>query len=157
MHKRYKNLLPLTSWASIHYACQSIIFFIQFHNTTLQCNIVSHMSHWLMLSMWGKIMIPMYRLWLRSLYGLYGPRCLLSPKRLLNLITHSLSLAEHMHKMIPISLAVDKLSFNSLWVSINNPLYPLHKWIYKRHKLVHSGLDLTLDTTWWSVPVAGAS
>ena len=38
------------------------------------------------LSMWGKIMIPMYRLWLHSLYG---PHCLLSPKRLLNLITHS--------------------------------------------------------------------
>ena len=43
------------------------------------------------LSMWGKIMIPMYRLWLHSLYGLYEPRCLLSPERLLNLITHSLT------------------------------------------------------------------
>ena len=42
--------------------------------------------------MWGMIMIPMYRLWLHGLYGLYGPRCPLSPKRLLNLITHSLSL-----------------------------------------------------------------
>ena len=36
----------------------------------------------------GKIMIPMYRLWLHSLYGLYGPRFPLSLKRLLNLITH---------------------------------------------------------------------
>ena len=42
------------------------------------------------LSMWGKIMIPMYRLWLHGLYGLYGPRCPLSPERPLNLITHSL-------------------------------------------------------------------
>ena len=32
-----------------------------------------------------------YRLWLHSLYGLYGPQCLLSPKRLLNLITHWLT------------------------------------------------------------------
>ena len=39
--------------------------------------------------MWGKIMIPMYRLWLDDLYGLYGPRCPLSPERPLNLITHS--------------------------------------------------------------------
>ena len=37
-------------------------------------------------------MIPMYRLWLHSLYGLHGPRWPLSPKRLLNLITHSLLL-----------------------------------------------------------------
>ena len=42
--------------------------------------------------MWGKIMIPMYRLWLHGLYGLYGPRCPMSPERLLNLITHSLDL-----------------------------------------------------------------
>ena len=40
--------------------------------------------------MWWKIMIPIYRLWLHSLYGLYGPQCLLSPKRPLHLITHSL-------------------------------------------------------------------
>ena len=37
--------------------------------------------------MWGKIIIPMYRLWLHSLYGLYGPWCPLSPKRLINLIS----------------------------------------------------------------------
>ena len=36
------------------------------------------------LSMWGKIMIPMYRLWLQGLYGLYGPRCPLSPETPLN-------------------------------------------------------------------------
>ena len=29
-------------------------------------------------------------IWLHSLYGLYGPRCLPSPERPLNLITHSL-------------------------------------------------------------------
>ena len=42
-------------------------------------------------SMWGKIMIPMYRLWLHGLYGLYGPRNPLSPERPLNLITQSLT------------------------------------------------------------------
>ena len=43
--------------------------------------------------MWGKIIIPMYRLWLlvHGLYGLYGPRCPLSSKRLINLISLSLS------------------------------------------------------------------
>ena len=39
--------------------------------------------------MWGKIIIPMYRLWLHGLYGLYGPWCLLSSKRLINLISLS--------------------------------------------------------------------
>ena len=33
------------------------------------------------MSIWRKIIIPMYRLWLHSLYGLYGPRCPLSPKK----------------------------------------------------------------------------
>ena len=37
--------------------------------------------------------IPMYRLWLNSLYGLYGPRCPLSSKRPMNLISLSLSLS----------------------------------------------------------------
>ena len=41
--------------------------------------------------MWGKIIIPMYRLWLNGLYGLYGPRCPLSSKRPINLISLSLS------------------------------------------------------------------
>ena len=36
--------------------------------------------------MWGKIIIPIYRLWLHGLYGLYGPRCPLSSKRPINLI-----------------------------------------------------------------------
>ena len=41
--------------------------------------------------MWGKIIIPMYRLWLQDLCGLYGPQCPLSPKRSINLISLSLS------------------------------------------------------------------
>ena len=44
--------------------------------------------------MWGKIIIPMYRLWLNGLYGLYGPRYPLSSKRPINLISLSLSLWE---------------------------------------------------------------
>ena len=43
--------------------------------------------------MWGKIIIPMYRLWLNGLYGLYGPRCPLFSKRPINLISLSLSLS----------------------------------------------------------------
>ena len=39
--------------------------------------------------MWGKQMIPIYRLWLHSLYGLYGPCHPLSPERLKNVIIHS--------------------------------------------------------------------
>ena len=42
------------------------------------------------LSMWGKIIIPMYRLWLNSLYGLYEPWCPLSSKRPINFISLSL-------------------------------------------------------------------
>ena len=41
--------------------------------------------------MWGKIIIPIYRLWLNGLYGLYGPRCPLFSKRPINLISLSLS------------------------------------------------------------------
>ena len=41
--------------------------------------------------MWGKIIIPVYRLWLNGLYGLYGPRCPLSSKRPINLIFLSLT------------------------------------------------------------------
>ena len=35
--------------------------------------------------MWGKLMIPMYRLWLQDLCGLHGPQWPLSPKRPLKL------------------------------------------------------------------------
>ena len=35
------------------------------------------------------MMIPMYKLWLHGLYGLFGPHCLVSPERPLNLIIHS--------------------------------------------------------------------
>ena len=37
------------------------------------------------LSKWGEILIPMYRLWLYGLYGLHRPSCPLSWKRPLNL------------------------------------------------------------------------
>ena len=47
--------------------------------------------------MWEKIIIPMYRLWLHSLYGLYGPQCPLSPKRPINLISLSLSVVRGIH------------------------------------------------------------
>ena len=57
--------------------------------------------------MWGKIIIPMYRLWLNGLYGLYGPRCPLFSKRPINLISLSLSLPSG--KMTP-------LYWNGAWI-----------------------------------------
>ena len=42
--------------------------------------------------MWGKIIIPMYRLWLNGSYGLYGPWCPLFSKRPINLISIYLSI-----------------------------------------------------------------
>ena len=43
------------------------------------------------LSMWGKMIIPMYGLWLHGLYGLHGPHCPMSPKGCqIWSITHSL-------------------------------------------------------------------
>ena len=62
------------------------------HSTNISSNDVSYKwltdqtSMWpvdCLLFMWGKIMIPMYRLWLHNLYGLYGPRCPQSLERLL--------------------------------------------------------------------------
>ena len=53
-----------------------------------------------MLTMWEKIMIPMYRLWLQGVYGLCGPCCPLSPERPFNLITHSVA----PHRITPFSV-----------------------------------------------------
>ena len=52
------------------------------------------------ISMWGEIMVPMYRLWLHGLCGLYGPRCPLSPERPLNLITHSLCIFNNTYRIL---------------------------------------------------------
>ena len=52
--------------------------------------LLNHNLYCFVLSMWGKIMIPMYKLWLQGLYRLHGPGCLLPQKGPLNLITHSL-------------------------------------------------------------------
>ena len=59
--------------------------------------------------MWGKIIIPMYRLWLHSLYGLYGPRCPLSQKRPINLISLSLCIITDFVAVMLIG------GINSLW------------------------------------------
>ena len=58
--------------------------------------------------MWGKIIIPMYRLWLNGLYGLYGPRCPLFSKRPINLI--SLSLYSLIHSQMHVSLHYGKIT-----------------------------------------------
>ena len=75
--------------------------------------------------MWGKIIIPMYRLWLNGLYGLYGPRCPLSSKRLINWISLSLSL----------SLSI------SLSISLEFPTPETRRWFLDMcevYKYVHS-------------------
>ena len=67
--------------------------------------------------MWGKIIIPMYRLWLNGLYGLYGPRCPLFSKRPINLISLSLSVSllgiEQSDTMSPQALMI-----RSLWLNL---------------------------------------
>ena len=44
--------------------------------------------------MWGKIMIPMYWLWLHGLYGLHGPWCPLS-KKAVNSLWPSDAMCQH--------------------------------------------------------------
>ena len=66
--------------------------------------------------MWGKIIIPMYRLWLNGLYGLYGPRCPLFSKRPINLISLSLSLSPSLSPSLPLSL--------STWTRAAHPWHP---------------------------------
>ena len=67
-------------------------------------------------------MIPVYRLWLHSLYR---PRCLLSPERLLNLITHSLTKCDtKQHKK------VRKIAFTiKNEIEVEGLSRPKSKWI----------------------------
>ena len=86
--------------------------------------------------MWGKIIIPMYRLWLCSLYGLYGLWRPLSPKMLLNLITHTLI---HLYPpwytgiIVGMGLANDRQHYNVMLSLISwahtqkDPWYVAHK------------------------------
>ena len=71
--------------------------------------------------MWGKIIIPMYRLWLNGLYGLYGPRCPPSSKRPINLISLSLSLLGHG------AWQIDQPSNGSMWNSYS--FQPVGQWM----------------------------
>ena len=60
-------------------------------------------------------MIPMYRLWLHGLCGLYGPCCRLSPEKLLNLINHSLTHSPWwLHQMETFSTLLAICAGNSL-------------------------------------------
>ena len=71
--------------------------------------------------MWGKIIIPMYRLWLHGIYGLYGPGCPLSPKRPINLIS--------------LSLAPLDVQQHSHW-----PVWPLEKFLLGTYIFANAGL-----------------
>ena len=44
--------------------------------------------------MGGKIMIPMYILWLHGLYGLYGPRCPLTAVKFNHSLTRKYTIKE---------------------------------------------------------------
>ena len=75
--------------------------------------------------MWGKIIIPMYRLWLSGLYGLYGLRCPLSSKRPINLISLSLSLSLDGYGTKPkltLCSRIRKLSSKNTGIFRYNPL-----------------------------------
>ena len=89
-------MLGLVKWLLIHYVNWSRLFLQWFVNLMGALTFLLFIFHIFfldcVLSMWGKIMFAMYRLWLHGLYGLYGLRCPLSPERLLNLITPSLIL-----------------------------------------------------------------
>ena len=79
--------------------------------------------------MWGKIIIPMYRLWLHGLYGLYGPRCPLSPKRPINLISLSLAIFSDIYRnvssyMSMIARPVKLSNFNTLIPRQNGRHFP---------------------------------
>ena len=74
-----KVLQTLYEWHVFNRICLLLMMF----------HILLQMLHCVtVLSMWVNIIVPMYRLWLHSLYGLYGPHHPLSPERPLNLITH---------------------------------------------------------------------
>ena len=118
------------------------------------------------LSMWGKVMIPMYRLkvmipmyrlWLHGLHGLYGPRRLLSPERPLNLLTHSLTDPEKSNSLwktlwfIPDYHIDNKSALNQVmeWCYQTTSHYPGHCW--QRFMMSHVDIDL------WGPQQAGPS
>ena len=80
--------------------------------------------------MWGKIIIPMYRLWLNGLYGLYGPRCPLSAKRPINLISLSFT-----HGALLLTCPKHALTLMPSWINYhiqytmsNKVTYPLENF-----------------------------
>ena len=86
-------------------------------------------------NMWGKIIIPMYRLWLNGLYGLYGPRCPLFSKRPINLISLSLSLSgdpiwwhrsgSALAQLMACCLTEPRHYLNQCWLVIIGGLWPI--------------------------------
>ena len=68
-----------------------------------------------MLSMWGNIMIPMYRLRLHGLYGLYGPRCLTGTN-----FQHWLQSNNTLYEMCSISFTFGGYvpGTNSIWMAM---------------------------------------
>ena len=80
----------------------------------------------------------MYRLWLPGLYGLYGPRCPLSPKRRINLISLSLSIVQNgnVHSKINHDDVIKWKHFLCNWPSVRGihrpPVNSPHKGQWRR-------------------------
>ena len=74
--------------------------------------------------MWGKIIIPKYRLWLHGLYGLYGPWCPLSPKRPINLTSLSLGTGY--------LLVLATMHLMTLTLDFQGQIF---KWLYLRNRV----------------------
>ena len=109
--------------------------------------------------MWGKIIIPMYRLRLNGLYGLYGPRCPLFSKRPINLISLSLSLGAYTKRSLNLKFLYHIKKFvwkNTMFgvcynVNYANPVYGVAtichqvRWLRWGHpSLFHTATSLLI-------------
>ena len=94
----------------------------------------------------------MYRLWLNGLYGLYGPRCPLSSKRPINLISLSLTLS---HVLVLIKQTI----VSRPWFIIKMSCYQCRKSHCGDKKVVrssylHNGISYTgmMTSLYWISP-----
>ena len=83
------------------------------------------------------VMIPICRLWLHGLYGLNGPRCPLSSKRSLNLITHS-----SRPTCVNSDSAMIHAKLSGCWTYLNTVHYLLNKVITSPGNKIMSMVNL---------------
>ena len=89
--------------------------------------------------MWGKIIIPMYKLWLNGLYGLYGPRCPLFSKRPINLISLSLSLG---------AWSAPSLYLNQCWNIVDWTIGSILQWNHNRNLCIYIQENAFENVVW---------